>query len=214
MNEKNLSIENLSDDVKIILNYLIYFAWTYWIRFGVYHLSFFASKFKTQRRHKSNRSVIPYDSIVRYQSHYIDQSTKFLPPSAYYCNDGVEGGGGSAGVSFDVDPSSSTHGSLPECRTPLSVLCVSTNDMEHRLYLHGRYPLLTLPKCNNGIINTTSSACSMKSPLVVTSNDLVRNPPPHRTAPFCREINSLSSEKAKLILSQSSHSISLLLFTL
>jgi len=82
----------------------------------------------------------------------------------------MEGGGGSAGVSFDADPSSSRHGSLPECRTPLSVLCVSTNDMEHRLYLHGRYPLLTLPKCNNGIINTTS--CSMKSPLVVTSNDL------------------------------------------
>ena len=78
------------------------------------------------------------------------------------------------GMSVDAESSLSSRGSLPECRTPLSVLCVSTNDMEHRLYLHGRYPLLTLPKCNNGIINTTSSASSMKSPLVVASNDLVR----------------------------------------
>lgn len=60
--------------------------------------------------------------------------------------------------------------SLPECCTPLSVLCVSTNDMQHRLYLHGRYPLLTFPKCNNGISNAVSSK---EIPLVVASNDLV-----------------------------------------
>jgi len=134
----------------------------HWVHVGKHHPTAAAPSIEEEEREIS----------WRYQSHYIDQSTKFLPPSAYYCNDGVEGGGGSAGVSFDADPSSSTHGSLPEGRTPLSVLCVSTNDMEHRLYLHGRYPLLTLPKCNNGIINTTSSARSMKSSLVVTSNDL------------------------------------------
>eukprot|EP00536_Pseudo-nitzschia_multiseries_P008418 jgi/Psemu1/257216/estExt_Genewise1Plus.C_2130041 len=113
----------------------------------------------------------------RYQSHYIDQSTKFLPPSAYYSPDETgEAGGGAAGTTDDAESSSLAQGSLPECRTPLSVLCISTNDMKHRLYLHGRYPLLTLPKSNNGIIASTAAsstrASSTKPPLVVASNDL------------------------------------------
>jgi hypothetical protein len=33
---------------------------------------------------------------------------------------------------------------MPECKTPLSVLCVSTSN-GHKLYLHGKYPLWTLP---------------------------------------------------------------------
>jgi hypothetical protein len=109
------------------------------------------------------------------------------------------------GMAVDAESSLSARGSLPECRTPLSVLCVSTNDMEHRLYLHGRYPLLTLPKCNNGIVNTTSSASSMESPLVVASNDLVGT---HTC------LVSLSHENTKLIHSQQNNQLSLLLFTL
>ncbi|VEU37481.1 unnamed protein product [Pseudo-nitzschia multistriata] len=111
----------------------------------------------------------------RYQSHYIDQSTKFLPPSAYYSSDGA-GEAGAAGTSGDAESSSLTQGSLPECRTPLSVLCISTSDMKHRLYLHGRYLLLTLPKSNNGILDakaiSSSGAGSVESPMVVASNDL------------------------------------------
>ena len=106
------------------------------------------------------------------------------------------------GMSVDAESSVSSRGSLPECRTPLSVLCVSTNDMEHRLYLHGRYPLLTLPKCNNGIINTTSSASSMKSPLVVASNDLVRTQ--HVSFPFPVKIQTFSLTTKLLNLSLTS----------
>jgi phenylpyruvate tautomerase PptA (4-oxalocrotonate tautomerase family) len=83
----------------------------------------------------------------------------------------------------DPESSSLAHSSLPECRTPLSVLCVSTNDLEHRLYLHGRYPLLSLPKSKNVIAeknNATATATSSTTrgrlikhpPLVVASNDL------------------------------------------
>jgi len=113
----------------------------------------------------------------RYQSRYIDQSTKFLPPSAYYSTDETgETGGGAGGTMDDAESSSLAQGSLPECRTPLSVLCISTSDMRHRLYLHGRYPLLTLPKSNNGIFDGSATASkrgnSMKPPLVVASNDL------------------------------------------
>jgi hypothetical protein len=76
----------------------------------------------------------------------------------------------------DPESSSLANSSLPECRTPLSVLCVSTNEMEHRLYLHGRYPLLSLPKSKNDIASRTAAApardSSIKPPLVVASNDL------------------------------------------
>lgn len=111
-----------------------------------------------------------------YRCHYIDQSTKFLPPSAYYSND--ESADGRGGASDDPEASSLAHSSLPECKTPLSVLCVSTNDLNHKLYLHGRYPLLSLPRSKNSIaesIATSSSprASSIKTtPMVVASNDL------------------------------------------
>ncbi len=111
--------------------------------------------------------------IDRYQCQYIDQSTKFLPPSAYYTIDeSAEGRGGDAD---DPESSSIANSSLPECRTPLSVLCVSTDDMVHRLYLHGRYPLLSLPRSKNDIAESAASLArptSIKSPLVVSSNDL------------------------------------------
>ena len=73
----------------------------------------------------------------------------------------------------DPESSSLAHSSLPECRTPLSVLCVSTNDLEHRLYLHGRYPLLSLPKSKNVIADSANTGRSIHHPpLVVASNDL------------------------------------------
>ena len=110
--------------------------------------------------------------IQRYQCQYIDQSTKFLPPSAYYANDESPEARGAAAD----DPESSSLGALPECRTPLSVLCVSTNDMDHRLYLHGRYPLLSLPRSKNDVAQSAANASSTpkttKSPMVVASNDL------------------------------------------
>ena len=115
--------------------------------------------------------------IVRYQCNYIDQSTKFLPPSAYYSNDeSVEVRGVSASAADDPESSSLAHSSLPKCKTPLSVLCVSMSDMDHWLYLHGHYKLLRLPKSKSGIsaTATTSSAKTnlASSPLVVASNDL------------------------------------------
>ena len=76
-------------------------------------------------------------------------------------------------MSDDPESSSLAHSSLPECRTPLSVLCVSTTDLEHRLYLHGRYPLLSLPKSKNVIADSASTGRAIHHPpLVVASNDL------------------------------------------
>ena len=56
---------------------------------------------------------------------------------------------------------------MPECKTPLSVLCVSTSN-GHKLYLHGKYPLLTLPLPS--IPKGQSGHCV--PPSVVVSNDL------------------------------------------
>ena len=85
----------------------------------------------------------------------------------------MEGRGGPAD---DIESSSLANSSVPECQTPLSVLCVSTNDMEHRLYAHGRYPLMNLPKSKNITTESTSTSSTRlklsKSPLVVASNDL------------------------------------------
>lgn len=97
-----------------------------------------------------------------------------MPPSAYYLND--ESLDTRVGSGDDPESSSLAQSSLPECRTPLSVLCVSTSDMEHRLFLHGRYPLLSLPRSSNDIVGSTVAsskrASAMQSPLVVASNDL------------------------------------------
>ena len=97
-----------------------------------------------------------------------------MPPSAYYSND--ESTEGRGGLGDDPESSSLALSSLPECRTPLSVLCVSTNDMEHRLYLHGRYPLLSLPRSKNDIAESSATSAgncnAIKSPMVVASNDL------------------------------------------
>lgn len=67
---------------------------------------------------------------------------------------------------------------VPECKTPLSVLCVSTHQ-SFELYLHGRYPLLTLPRSSpsagkSGLGTEVYWQAESKQhpPLVVASNDL------------------------------------------
>ena len=68
----------------------------------------------------------------------MDRSSVFLPPSEYN-SDSLEADGI---ITTGVNPSK---GSLPTCKTPLSLLCVS---MEHtiELYLHGRYHIMSLPR--------------------------------------------------------------------
>lgn len=78
-------------------------------------------------------------------------------------------------IDFALDVMLRATNTKSECRTPLSVLCVSTNDMQHRLYLHGQYPLLTFPMCTNYEINHSSKYFKTPNgrfPLVVGSNDL------------------------------------------
>lgn len=89
----------------------------------------------------------------RYQSRYADKSVEFLPPSAYL-------------QKLEEDDhhslqeiSNTTSAGLPECQTPLSILCVSTNE-NLELYLHGRYPLLSISRQH------------MEPPQVVASTDL------------------------------------------
>lgn len=87
-----------------------------------------------------------------YQSEYVDRSTDFLPPSAYHQKPEDDD------HHAHHDTNTTTTG-LPECQTPLSVLCVSTTH-HLELYLHGRYPLLKLP-------------CSQTAPpQIVASSDL------------------------------------------
>jgi hypothetical protein len=62
----------------------------------------------------------------------------FLPPSEYHTAPMDAEGGGGGDTSF-----------FPTCKTPLSLLCVST-EQNHELYLHGRYHLLSLPRSRGG----------------------------------------------------------------
>lgn len=93
----------------------------------------------------------------RYQSGYVDQAKQFLPPSAYLQPTEED--------EQRRHQENTTATALPECKTPLSVLCVSTTETLE-LYLHGRYPLLTLDR------NVSADETTFLPPQVVFSNDL------------------------------------------
>jgi hypothetical protein len=64
-----------------------------------------------------------------------------LPPSAYHRDNAEE----DDHHQHQQHHKTTTSTALPECKTPLSVLCVSTtHDLE--FYLHGRYPLVKVPR--------------------------------------------------------------------
>ena len=73
-----------------------------------------------------------------YRSRYLDRSSVFLPPSEYN-SDSLEDSGI---ISTGINPAK---GSLPTCKTPLSLLCVSM-ERSIELFLHGRYHILSLPR--------------------------------------------------------------------
>lgn len=88
----------------------------------------------------------------------MDKAIEFLPPSAYHTENTED----DDHLQHQQHHKTTTSTALPECKTPLSVLCVSTtHDLE--FYLHGRYPLLKVPRT----AGTSSSNISM-----ATSNDL------------------------------------------
>lgn len=86
----------------------------------------------------------------------MDKSLLFLPPSAYH--QGGEEGQNDAQMQQETPTSTA----LPECKTPLSVLCVSTRESLD-FYIHGRYPLVTVPH---------KMAESTKNVTTIASNDL------------------------------------------
>ncbi|CAJ1968858.1 unnamed protein product [Cylindrotheca closterium] len=91
-----------------------------------------------------------------YQQYFLDKSLLFLPPSAYH--QGGEEGHNDSQMQHETPTSTA----LPECKTPLSVLCVSTRETIE-FYLHGRYPLIKAPRM---VVDST------KGVNAVASNDL------------------------------------------
>ena len=95
----------------------------------------------------------------RYRSHYLDRSGIFLPPCAY--NPSLPNdenfppshphhhGTNVAADEEEADEALLDRMARPTCRTPLSVLCVTTCANGTSLYLHGRYRILTVapPAC-------------------------------------------------------------------
>ena len=90
----------------------------------------------------------------RYRSHYLDKSSIFLPPCAY--NPSLPNdenfppshphhhGTNVATDDEEADEALLDRMARPTCRTPLSVLFVTTCANGTSLYLHGRYRILTL----------------------------------------------------------------------
>ena len=90
--------------------------------------------------------------VLRYQSQYVDQASVLLPPSGYLQPSDEE--------DHHRHHEHTTTTALPECKTPLSLLCVSTTQTLE-IYVHDRYPLLTL-----------DHPSPESPPKVVFSNDL------------------------------------------
>ena len=90
----------------------------------------------------------------RYRSHYLDRSGIFLPPCAY--NPSLPNdenfppshphhhGTNVAADEEEADEALLDRMARPTCRTPLSVLCVTTCANGTSFYLHGRYRILTV----------------------------------------------------------------------
>ena len=101
-------------------------------------------------------TIFSHPSKISYQSQYVDKASDFLPPSSYHHN-----------VAEDDDhqyhQEATTTTALPECKTPLSILCVSTTS-HMSFYLHGRYLLFEVPRPKDEM--------PLSSPQVVASNDL------------------------------------------
>ena len=81
-------------------------------------------------------AVVIFFCFHSYQSHFVDSTQFFLPPSGYLLPSDDDDD-----PHRHQDPTTTT--ALPDSHTPLSVLCVSTPSTIE-LYLHGRYPLLHL----------------------------------------------------------------------
>lgn len=71
-----------------------------------------------------------------YRTKYLDRSASLLPPSEHQQNHNPD---------HNQSEGNNLHAALPTCKTPLSLLCVSTKGKGLHVYLHGRYRIMTLP---------------------------------------------------------------------
>ena len=107
----------------------------------------------------------------RYRSHYLDKSSIFLPPCAY--NPSLPNdenfppsyphhhGTNVATDDEEADEALLDRMARPTCRTPLSVLFVTTCANGTSLYLHGRYRILTLAPPDHAAFNSRArTVCS------------------------------------------------------
>lgn len=89
----------------------------------------------------------------KYRSQYLDRSIDLLPPSEYHAHNNNN----DHHHHRTEDKHSSVVATLPTCKKPLSLLCISTKGKGLHLYVHGRYRILTLPMITQ---RTTNVACS------------------------------------------------------
>jgi hypothetical protein len=95
--------------------------------------------------------------LFSFQTHYVDRSSVFLPPSDYHAGVDAEG--------------HKIISDLPTCQTPLSLLCVTT-PTRLELYLYGRYRFQSLPRRQQGTSSSAGGAGASSSVLVQCSADL------------------------------------------
>ena len=111
----------------------------------------------------------------RYRSRYVDRSSAFLPPCTYSPaigpssfddenNAPMHAQYQGANVSIDgeeADEEALDRMARPTCKSPLSVLCVTTCSNGTSLYLHGRYRVVTVPPPPSVPVNVRCEAvCS------------------------------------------------------
>jgi len=106
----------------------------------------------------------------RYRSHYLDRSSIFLPPCAY--NPSLPSdenfppshphhhGTNVAADDEEADEALLDRMARPTCRTPLSVLFVTTCANGTSMYLHGRYRILTLAPPAHAAFNARARTVS------------------------------------------------------
>lgn len=85
-----------------------------------------------------------------YRSAYLDRAADLLPPSEHQQNHNP--------VRNQSESNNSQVSALPTCKTPLSLLCVSTKGTGLHVFLHGRYRIVTLPMIAQRNVDVVCSA--------------------------------------------------------
>eukprot|EP00562_Extubocellulus_spinifer_P001852 CAMPEP_0178484400 /NCGR_PEP_ID=MMETSP0696-20121128/7731_1 /TAXON_ID=265572 /ORGANISM="Extubocellulus spinifer, Strain CCMP396" /LENGTH=1148 /DNA_ID=CAMNT_0020111949 /DNA_START=1 /DNA_END=3447 /DNA_ORIENTATION=+ len=146
----------------------------------------------------------------RYRCNYLDRSSIFLPPCSY--SPSVQNdenfppshphyhGANVAADDEEADEAALDRMARPSCRTPLSLLCVTTCANGTSLYLHGRYRILTVTPPAYAAFNVGADAvctADLGSFLILYT----ALPPAPAAANIAADGGLISSNKLKAVLS-------------